>query len=55
MLCITTDRNMAMQHYLEANGCYIDSLDVGDQTYHQVYESFSTERQETEAPIYNMV
>ena len=54
-LCITTDRNMAMQHYLEAKGCYIDCREIGEQTYHQVYESFSTERQETEAPIYNMI
>jgi len=54
-LCITTDPDVAMYHFLKKDGCYIDSRDIGETAYHQVYERFETERQETEAPIYNMI
>jgi hypothetical protein len=54
-LCITTDPNVAMYHFLKKDGCYIDSREIGETMYHQVYERFETERQETEAPIYNMI
>ena len=44
-----------MYHFMKKKGCYIDTRDIGENTYHQVYERFETERQETEAPIYNMI
>ena len=51
-VCITTDSNVAMHHYLDKNGCYIDTRDIAETSYHQVYERYVTERQETEAPIF---
>ena len=54
-LLITTNPNSAYAHFLEKNGCFIDSRLIGDQTYYQVYNRFFTNREETEAPIYNQI
>ena len=53
--CITQNPNTVNYHFLEANGCHIYSRKIGDQDYHQVYEEFITSREESEAPIYNMI
>ena len=54
-LCITTNANTATYHYLNAKGCFIHSRKIGDVKYHQVYEEFITNKEESEAPIYNMI
>ena len=54
-LCITTNENTAYYHYLNAKGCFINSRKIGDVEYHQVYEEFITNKEESEAPIYNMI
>ena len=54
-LLITTNPNSAYAHFIEKNGCFIDSRLIGDQTYYQVYNRFFTNREETEAPIYNQI
>ena len=53
--CITTNANAAFYHYLEAQGCHINSRKIGGQDYYQVYEEYITKKEETEAPIYNMI
>jgi hypothetical protein len=40
---------------LQAKGCYIDTRPIGGKEYHQVYEEYSSSKDETEAPLYNMV
>ena len=52
---INTDRHVAFNHYLKSNACHIDARDINDFTYYQVYEQFLTTREETEAPIYQMI
>ena len=54
-ILITTDANNAFWHYLDKKANFIDSRMIGDKYYHQVYEQSLTTREETEAPIYNMV
>ena len=54
-LLITTDVNNAFYHYLDKRCCYMDERKIGDQQYYQVYEQSFTSREETEAPIYNMI
>ena len=54
-LAITTDRNEAFYHFLECKGCFIDSRDIGDKTFFQIFEERLTSREETEAPLYEMV
>ena len=54
-LLITTNSNIAYTHFLEKNGCFIDTRQIGDNTYYQVYDRFYTNKEETEAPIYNQI
>jgi len=54
-LLITTNPNAAYAHFLNKNGCFIDSRKIGDQTYYQVYDRYFSNREETEAPIYNQI
>jgi hypothetical protein len=54
-LAITTDFNQAYNLLLDRKGCFIDSRTIGDKDYYQAYEAFNTKREETEAPIYNMI
>ena len=66
-LLINTDRNVAFNHFIKNNGCYIDvrniaetkyvgeTANLGDTTFYQVYEQSLTSREETEAPIYQMI
>jgi len=54
-LAITKDCNEAFYHYLESKGCYVDSRDVGDDRYFQVFEQSLTSREESESPLYEMV
>jgi hypothetical protein len=58
-LLITTSPNVAYAHFLDKKGCFIDSRDIGEgkkkKTYYQVYDRFFSNREETEAPIYNQI
>lgn len=66
-LLINTDRNVAFNHYLKSGGCFIDVRNIGeikyideteyigDTTFYQVYQQSLTSREETEAPIYQMI
>ena len=54
-LLITTNPNVAYTHFLDKNGCFIDTRYIGDNTYYQVYNRFFSNKEETEAPIYNQV
>ena len=54
-LLITTNPNIAYTHFLSKNGCFIDTRHIGNNIYYQVYERFFTNKEETEAPIYNQI
>ena len=58
-LLITTNSNTAYAHFLDKNGCFIDARHIGDKekytTYYQVYDRYFSNREETEAPIYNQI
>ena len=54
-LLITTNPNIAFSHFLDKNGCFIDTRNIGDNTYYQVYNRFYSNREESEAPIYNQI
>ena len=54
-LLITTNPNIAYAHFLDKNGCFIDSRHIGDNTYYQVYDRYYSNREESEAPIYNQI
>ena len=54
-LAITTDFNQAYNLLIDRKGCFIDCRTIGDKDYYQAYEAFNTKREETEAPIYNMI
>ena len=54
-LLITTNPNIAYTHFLNKNGCFIDTRHIGDHTYYQVYDRYFSNREESEAPIYNQI
>ena len=58
-LLITTNPNAAYAHFLDKNGCFIDARHIGNKdkytTYYQVYDRYFSNREETEAPIYNQI
>jgi hypothetical protein len=54
-LAITDSHNDAMRSLLGANGCFVDERMIGDKQYYQVYEEYHSVKDETEAPIYNMI
>ena len=54
-LLITDQANIAFHHYMDKKGCFIDSRLIGDKCFYQVYNKYSTENDETEAPIYNQI
>ena len=54
-LLITQNANEAFNHYIHKNGCFIDHRQINDKNYYQVYNKYKTEKEDTEAPIYNQV
>ena len=54
-LLITKNPNTAYAHFLDKNGCFIDTRHIGDETYYQVFDRYYSNREETEAPIYNQI
>jgi hypothetical protein len=54
-LLITTNPNAAYAHFLDKKGCFIDTRRIGDETYYQVYDRYFSNREESEAPIYNQI
>ena len=54
-LLITDQPNVAFHHYLDKKGCFIDSREINDKFYYQVYNKYTTESDESEAPIYNQI
>ena len=54
-VAITTNTSEAFEMYLQAKGAFIDTRPIGGTQYHQVYEEYFTNRDETEAPLYNMI
>jgi hypothetical protein len=54
-LLITDQPNVAFHHYMDKKGCFIDHRQIGDRKFYQVFNKFTTEKDETEAPIYNQI
>jgi hypothetical protein len=54
-LAITTDFNQAYNLLIDRKGCFLDQRTIGERDYYQAFEAFNTKREETEAPIYNMI
>ena len=54
-LLISSDASTAFYHYLKKNAAFIDTRIINGKHYHQVFESFITNKLEAEAPIYNQV
>jgi 5-methylcytosine-specific restriction protein A len=54
-LMITDEPNVAFHHYLDKKGCFIDSRQIKDTFYYQVYNKYTTESDESESPIYNQI
>ena len=56
-LLITSNPSTAYGHFLDKNGCFIDTRYIGDENkiYYQVYDRYYSNREETEAPIYNQI
>jgi hypothetical protein len=54
-LLITTNPNIAYAHFLDKNGCFIDSRHIGENTYYQLYDRYYSTREVSEAPIYNQI
>ena len=54
-ILITDQPNIAFHHYLDKKGCFISSRPIGDKHYYQVYNNYFTDKDETEAPIYNQI
>ena len=52
---IITDANCAFNHLLRLDGCFIDSRDINGKQYYQVYEKYMTNKEESDAPIYNQI
>jgi hypothetical protein len=54
-LMITDQANVAFYHYLDKKGCFIDCREIKDKNYYQVFNKFMSEKQDTEAPLYNQI
>ena len=54
-LLISEDVNTAYYHYLNKNGSFIDTKTINDKNYYQVFNRYTTENQESEAPLYNQI
>ena len=54
-LAITTDKNEAFHHFLQAHGCFVHSNEINEKWYYQVFEQSMTSREETESPLYEMI
>ena len=54
-LAITTDLNQAYNLLIDRKGCFLDQRTIGERDYYQAFEAYKTKREETEAPIYNMI
>ena len=54
-LLISSDPSTAFYHYLKRDAAFIDTRIINDIHYHQVFESYTTNKLEAEAPIYNQV
>jgi len=54
-MLISKDPNECFYHYLHHDGCFVESREIDDETYYIVYNKYFTNKDETEAPIYNMI
>ena len=54
-ILITDQANIAFHHYMDKKGCFISSRPIGDKTFYQVYNKYMTDKDETEATIYNQI
>jgi 5-methylcytosine-specific restriction protein A len=54
-MLISKDPNECFYHYLHNDGCFVESREIDDETYYIVYNKYFTNKDETEAPIYNMI
>jgi 5-methylcytosine-specific restriction protein A len=54
-LFITRDSNEAYHKFLELNGSFINIRDINNENFYQVYNTYFTESEETESPIYNQI
>ena len=52
---INTDPNNAFYHFLKNNCVHLDTREINDQRYYQIYKEYQTSRDESESVIYNMV
>ena len=51
----TTDYNNCFYHFLAADGTNIHARQIGDTYYYQGFRKHKMIKEETEAPIYNMM
>ena len=52
---ITTNPNEAYSEYLQLDGAFIHTKEIADQYYYQLFDVYTTEKNETEAPVYNQI
>ena len=52
---ITTDLNEAYNEYLKLDGAFIHRKEIADEYYYQLFDVYTTEKNETESPIYNQI
>jgi hypothetical protein len=54
-LCITRNANEAYNQFFSLKGSFIEVRDIENTNYNQVYSKYMTEKDATEAPIFNQV
>jgi hypothetical protein len=52
---INTDPNVVLYHSLKLDGAFIHTKDIADKYYYQLFDVYTTEKNETEAPLYNQI
>ena len=54
-LCIQSNAYNAYQLFVENEGCFIEKYDINEKTYYHVYNTETSNKLESEAPIYNQI
>ena len=54
-LAITRSANEAYNHFLSLNGSFIQIHDIDNENFYQVFNNYTTEKDETESAIYKQI
>ena len=54
-LCIQENSNDVFYHFLNNDGCFIKNRIINDKTYYHAYRKYTTEKDESEHPIYHQI